>query len=494
MNSTRHKTNKLTAAIGLLGICGSMLVACGGSGESSDQVAGIGGTGIVSGKITGFGSIHVNGTKFNTNNSVFIVDGNMAATQDDLEIGMVVRLGVETENGVFTNKATDVVYDDEVQGPVAAMPVDVPGSGGSKKTFDIFGQTITIDETDTVFKDTSFTDVDNLDVLEVSGFRTSPTEITATYVKWKGVLNPGTTEVELRGTISQFSTVNENFMLDGVLISFDMNTDIEIQGGGLRDDLFVEVEGIYFDNPSIFVYAEEIEEEEDGFGDDVEDVSLQGVISNYVSIGDFEINGQQIDASSASLSPANAASLLGDEVEVEVEGAIVNSILLADELEIREGESKLKSFVFDIDLPNNRFEVHYPPLPGTIVVNTNGQTIFKDDGPMEIENFSLDQLVIGDYVEVEGIEMSGEEITANLVKRKNTGDSKLQSAVDAFDNIGFAWITILGISYNIDPTPGGTDFNGPDAATFFGQLMVGDLLEIKDDEVADGIADEVEFE
>jgi hypothetical protein len=311
--------------MGLLVTCGSILVACGGSSESSDTTAGIGGTGIVSGQITGFGSVHVNGTVFNTSNSTFIVDGNMAATQDDLEIGMVVKLEVETENGVFTNKALEVVYDDEVQGPVAATPVDVPGSGGSQKTFDIFGQTITIDEIGTIFEDTSFVDVDALDILEVSGFRTSPTEITATYVKWKEVLDPGKTEVELRGTISQFSAVNENFMLDGVLISFDMNTDIELQGGGLRNDLFVEVEGIYFDNPSVFVKAEEIEEEEEGFGDDVENISLQGVISNYVSIGDFEINGQQIDASSASLSPANAASLLGDGVEVEVEGVPTNS-------------------------------------------------------------------------------------------------------------------------------------------------------------------------
>jgi hypothetical protein len=92
MNLMQHKTNKFTAAIGLLVICGGMLVACGGSSESSDTTAGIGGTGIVSGQITGFGSVHVNGTVLSTSNSTFIVDGNMAAPQDDLEIGMVVKL------------------------------------------------------------------------------------------------------------------------------------------------------------------------------------------------------------------------------------------------------------------------------------------------------------------------------------------------------------------------------------------------------------------
>jgi len=128
MNSIRHRTNKLIAAIGLLVMCSSLLVACGGSsgGGSSDTVAGIGGTGIVSGKITGFGSVHVNGGKFEIDTSRFDVDGDTGANQDDLALGMVVQLRVETENGVFTNKAIEVVYDDEVEGPVTSVMTPDP--------------------------------------------------------------------------------------------------------------------------------------------------------------------------------------------------------------------------------------------------------------------------------------------------------------------------------------------------------------------------------
>ena len=108
-----------------------LLLACGG-GATSVILAGIGGTGIVFGEITAFGSVYVNGTRFETDQSQFIVDGN-SATQDDLRIGMLVQLQVETEDGVYTGKATSVTYDDNVQGPVAATPIVVTGSGGTEK-------------------------------------------------------------------------------------------------------------------------------------------------------------------------------------------------------------------------------------------------------------------------------------------------------------------------------------------------------------------------
>ena len=139
----------------------AMLSACGGGGGggSSDTTAGIGGTGIAVGKVTDFGSIFVNGSIFDINQAQFLVDGEEKvgqAGQDDLSIGMVVLVKAETNNGVFTGKALEVFYDDEVEGPVAATPVDVPASNGTQKTFTIFGQTITIDETGTIFEGTTF--------------------------------------------------------------------------------------------------------------------------------------------------------------------------------------------------------------------------------------------------------------------------------------------------------------------------------------------------
>ncbi|MCP4980096.1 MAG: hypothetical protein GY935_06330 [Gammaproteobacteria bacterium] len=475
--------------------CSVFIVSCGGG---SSQSAGVGGTGIttakgvVVGKVTGFGSVYVNGNRYDTTSSNFIVDGDNKADQDDLVVGMVVRLGVETENGVFTDKAIDVVYDDEVQGPVAATPVEVVGSGGSQKTFNIFGQTITIDETGTVFEGTSFVDLDVDDVVEISGFRTSPTDIGASYVEWKDTLGIGS-EIELRGEISGYVPPAQQFMLDGVVVNFDNLTDIDVNGGVLSNGLYVEVEGSYQAGSS--VYAEEIEEEEQGFGDDLDDISLQGIISNYNDLDDFEIDGQQVDASAASLSPSNVASLLANGVEVEVEGEIVSGVLIAEELELRDGDTSLKSFVSFIYPDNLRFEVSYTGLVGSILVHTNGQTLFEDESPAQVPNFSVADMGVGDFVVVEGREVM-DEVTAETVKRQDAANPDASELEGKVDMIGTgASITVLGITYGVDMATEYEGTTGPlSSIDFFNLLMVGDLVEIKDDVVADGIADKVELD
>ena len=497
MNSTRHKTNKLTAAIGLLVICSSMLVACGGSGESSDQVAGIGGTGIVSGQITGFGSIHVNGGKFETDSSLFDVDGDTGADQNDLALGMVVKLRVETENGVFTSNALEVVYDDEIEGPIETVPAfDL---SGNKKTFTILGKNFTIDQTTTIFSGTCFDGtgcVGKDDVVEISGFRTSATDVVATYVEKKGTF-PATTEVELKGNVSTPITPT-TFMLGSVTVTFDP-TDLP-SGAVLTDGQAVEVKGTYLAVNS--VDANDIEFEQEDFGDDVDDIDLQGIVLIYNGINDFFIGSQHVDASTAKFSPTSlkGMDLLG--MNIEVEGEIVAGTLIADEVEARDGDTKLRaSIIGTVNTVSNSFEVTYPVATGptTVVVKTNGQTLFEDETntPPVTVPFSLDDLMATDFVRIEGQEVGG-EVVASVVKRTDgTGqDLKLEGAVDSF--VTDSSITILGITYDVDPTPGtGTDFEGFVSSTdFFDALnpLGGDFVEIEDDNVADGVADEVELE
>jgi hypothetical protein len=488
MNSIRRNLNQFTRDICLLVVCSGLLVACGSSSDSSDTTAGIGGTGIVSGEITGFGSVHVNGGKFETDSSLFDVDGNTIASQGDLALGMVITLEVETENGVYTGNALRVFYDDEVEGPVSAVGAQV----GTTKTITVFGQTITIDETSTLFENTTFFDIAVDDVVEVSGFRVSPTQINATYLEETAEdVDFGSTEVELRGVIGSYNAgPPEMFVLDTVTVNTDGFTEVDVSGP-LQNGLNVEVKGIIQTPTSVL--AKKIEEEDEDFDDDVDDISLQGIISMFNNIADFEIDGQAINASQvspANMSPANAASLLGDGVEVEVEGDIVNSVLIADELELREGESKLRTVVSAINLANSSFEVNYPPLAGSVVVITDGQTLFEDEGPLQLPNFSLELLGIGDFVEVEGIANNG-SVNAQIVKRKNPKSSKLQGPVEAF--LTDTSITILGITYPVD-VAAEYEEGGMTSAQFFGLLQVGDLVEMEDDEPADGDADEIEFE
>jgi len=472
--------------------CSLLLSACGGSSSDSTQTAGVGGTGIVAGKTTGFGSIFVNGTRFDTDQSEFIVDGDPNATQDDLALGMYVQLRVKTLDGNIVGEAIEVMYDDEVQGPVVG--ISGTGSGETQRTFTVFGQNVTIDETSTVFDGTSFAALSDDDVVEVSGFRTSANDIIATYIEFQEGLNPGSTKVELRGTISGLAGVApiQNFQIDGVTVNTNGTTVLDLNGGILQDNLFVEVEGTYVN--ATMVTAIEIEEEENDLGNDVDEVSLQGIISNWVDIGNFEIDGQLIDARGASLSPASVAGLLDNGVEIEVEGDIVGGILIAEELELREGDSELRTTISAVDLANDRFQLEYPTL-GTVWINTDGQTLFEDEaGAMPVENMSLDQLAIGNFVKVKGIANMG-EVNAEIVKREDPDSTKIEGAVEAFDSNPSpnTSITILGIAYPIDASADYEDGTLTRAQFFGTPLRVGDIVELEDDE-PDGDADEVEFE
>jgi hypothetical protein len=244
------------------------------------------------------------------------------------------------------------------------------------------------------------------------------------------------------------------------------------------------------------VDADEIEFEEEGFDDDVDEISLQGVISNYNSDADFEIDGQAIDAIAAQFSPVGAT--LSDGLEVEVEGDIVAGVLVADELEIREGETELLAQVSpgSVKPANNSFEIYYPVVPGTVVVRVDAQTLFKDEAGT-VQNFSINDLMDDDFVKVEGREVS-DEVVAVIVKRIDPDNYKLEGAVDSFDSL--QWIQVLGIRYNVDGVTEYEDENDNTltAVEFFDQLTIsgiGTQVEIEDDKDApDGIADEVELE
>ena len=139
-NSRREPLPKAVRNFLLL-ISSAVLASCGGGGGSTDT-AGIGGTGIVVGRVSGFGSIFINDTRYTTPAGTrFVIDG-MAGSQDDLEVGMVVRIEAETENGNFTGKAIEVAYENELQGPIDTG--SIASAGANRQTFTVFGQTITL--------------------------------------------------------------------------------------------------------------------------------------------------------------------------------------------------------------------------------------------------------------------------------------------------------------------------------------------------------------
>jgi len=467
----------------------SLLFSC---GDPITTQAGISGTGIVVGIITGFGSVFVNGIEFETDNSSFDVDGNTLATQNDLEIGMVVTINGSIDENGLTGTASSIVFDDEIEGPINSEPVVVSGSDNSQKTLSVLGFTITIDKLNTVFKDTTFDTLTINDIVEVSGFRTASNQISATLVKKTDDFQPGQSEVELKATISEFSAANSSFKLTDTLVNFDSNTTIE-GNIPLADGLFVEVKGILESANVITASKIEIEDEDSQFDEDSGTISLQGIISDFNSLSDFKINGQAIDASNALLMPADADSQLENGIKVEVEGSILNGILQADKLELRQGKIKLETTVSSVDLTTKEILLEIPMSTSTLLISTDNTTQLNDQTEVDIDPLTLADLSSGDFLEIEARELNG-NIIATQIKRNEIDDFVLQGVVDSIEPE--TSVTILGISYSVDPDTQyeDTEENPLQAAAFFNLLKLGDFIKIKDEISADGIADKISFE
>jgi hypothetical protein len=490
------------------------LSGCGGGG-GSDVVGGIGGTGkIASGTITGFGSIFVNGVEYNTDSASIAVDDS-SATESDLRVGMVVTVTGTVSDS--TGTASSVVYDNEVEGPVSGLPDPLP-AGATTLTFTVLGTDVVIDATGTIFDDSSpgfaFDSIDNGDVVEISGFFDALGVLRATYIQRTGTLDPGITEVQLKGTVSGATgaggtaSFGESFTVNGITVNIlDVNsTDLSAVPGGLViDGMFVEVKGLWVNANT--VDASRIEEEDTTLGDDGDDVSVEGLVSGFTDLGAiFFVNGQPVDATTATLEPGTLQ--LANDLRVEAEGTINSSgILIAEKIESRGGDVELQAQVNGIEVTNTSLNEGNITLllvvqgPQTLVVQTNSRTQF-DDKTDTVDPMRLADIAVGDYLEIRGFVDDGGAVVATEVRRDGLDgddlsgeDVVLQGPVSS--SITNTSITILGVTFSTDAS---TEFENLleqpiSSSEFYGFLGSGTLVKLKDDSVpGDGIADEASLE
>jgi hypothetical protein len=319
-------------------VVSALIVACGGGGGGSVAGGGIGGTGITSGTVTGFGSVFVNGIEFETDGASRDVDDEIDISNgfdDDtvLGIGMVVTIyGTVNDDGV-TGTADRIEYDDEVEGPVTGEQDD---GDPNTRTFNIFNVTVVIDRTTTVFASTDYGDLAENDLLEVSGYFDADGKLLATRVEGKDKLVLGVSEVEIKGEVSSFDSNSSTFELlelDGIVITFDNATVFEDLPDTVANGQFVEVKGTVFEDS---IFASRIELEDEGFGYDVDRISIEGIVTDFIDISNFRVSGQRVNASNAAFDPSSLKTSLADGDRVEVEGALVDGILKAKELEFED--------------------------------------------------------------------------------------------------------------------------------------------------------------
>jgi len=468
------KTQIKKSHLAIAALSALLITACGVGGG----LAGIGGSGYIStGTITSFGSVFVNGVEFETGSSTFEIE-DVSGTQADLRIGMVVEVTGSINGDGITGDATHIKYGDDLQGPVTNL-----NAGASTSSFKIFGNDVVVSNVSTSFEDVTFATIAEGNVLEVSGFYDQNNVLQASYIAFKSASANADSIVEIKGRITDLT--GSNFFIQGVSVNAS-SAILEDLPDGLQEDLFVEVKGKLNNN---IIDATEIESE-DSFSEET-GVELEGIVTRYNSISDFDVNDQRVDATSANLSPANLVLNLGDKVEIQ--GQLSNGVFIASEVETREGSAGVGAKVSEVNIEANSFSVEV--LPGQfITVQLTTATRMKDDLGEENEddNLLLTELNPGiDFVNVQGFESARDTITATEVKRESeVKPTELEGVVTAESESGF---TVLGVTYPVDINTSYSEVE--DNAAFLLLTTLNEtVISISDETPEDGFADSVEIE
>jgi len=412
------KRNGLSKAIKLVmaGTLVAGLAACGGggSGSSGSVEASAANQGTSVGAVTGFGSVYVNGTRFTTDGRVSSDDG--LEREDQLDKGMVLKVRGSWD-GRGEGRADNISYDDTLRGPLTGATWDASASTGE---LNLLGQSIALAK-ETVFRGATPEQLaanPTTYQVRISGWRLDDGSFRASYVGARviGLDFDDDNEVELEGVVQNLDAVARTFTINGFSIDYQLaRGDDDFDLDDLRDGMAVEVEGYLQDG---ILMAKEIDDEDDLFDDD-DDVEISGDLYDYdASARTFRINGVQVQIDSDTDFDDISAGSLQDGVFVKVEGDFRNGVLLAEEIEGREGDDEVEGRIEQIDLASEVLIV------SGVRVQLTASTLIDDDDDDDGRRNRVDDInafMVGDYVEVEGRRRDG-YLEAFTIEREDDDD------------------------------------------------------------------------
>ena len=399
-----NEPRRLARTIALL--AAALLTACGGGGggDEPDQVGGIdrGGRTISQGPVTGFGSVIVNGVRYSTTGATITIDGQ-PGTEAQLRVGQVVRVeGTVDANGT-TGVASSISFDDDVEGVVQSID-------RAAARFVVLGQTVQVGPA------TSFDDsivprsLDGLQVgdrVEVSGLVGADGVIAATRIE----SSAATGAVEVKGTASAVDTAARRFTINGLTVDYSTATLEGFAGGQPANGDLVEAHGTV--NGSGVLVATRLERRSASLaGTTDDDADLEGLVTRFVTATDFDVAGQRVTTTAATRYEGGTAANLALDVNVEVEGGFdAGGRIVATRIEFRRASDlELAAVVESVNLASNSLV-----LLG-VTVRVNSLTRFEDQSDAQVEHFGLDDLRVGDYVEVRAYD-DGSGLVATLLER-----------------------------------------------------------------------------
>ena len=433
-----------------------LIAACGGGGggSSGGVTAGIDRGGIVTatGSITGFGSVHVNGVHYVTTGATITLDDN-PGSESDLRVGQVVRIEGRLDQDGINGTATRVIFDDEVEGPVQSIDL-------ANSRMVVLGRTVQV-STQTSFDDSisprSLEGVAVGDRIEVSGRVATTGVVEATRIERKTAQS----SVEVKGTIGSLDTNARSFALGQLTVSY---ASAQLNGfasgqpaNGDRVEAFGTVDG------SGVLVATRIEKESGGSaGNADEQADYEGLITSFVSATDFSVAGQRVTTTASTAYEGGTASSLALDVPVEVEGRFnASGVIVATKVQFRrDSDTEFSGRVDSVNAAGNSLVVF------GVTIRVNSLTRFEDHSGADVQQFSLANVAVGDYVEVDAYNDGSGLLATKLERDDNQGEVQLEGVAQ---NVAAPNFTVGGVAVTTDGNTEFRDTNGVtiNAAAFF---------------------------
>lgn len=457
----------------ICGVVGTacLFAACGGGGgggaaagsgvgDGGGPSAGIDRGGVtspteISGAINAFGSVVIGGLRFDTGNALFTIDGD-AGSERDLRIGEVVRLRGERGDGGDAT-AMRVELDHGVSGVVES--IDLAG-----RRLTVLGQSVRVDGAtsfDPAFSPRSLDGVAPGDGVAVSGFLDADGAWRATRIE-----RSAGGELRLRGVVSNVDTAAARFDVNALTVDYGQSMLDRFASGAPEDGNFVQITGSRLEQGVLSADSVLRRERSPlaGRDDDADaeyDAVLQGFVTRFVDVGDFDVDGQAVAAGAQTIIVNGALADLALNSRLQVDGTIgSDGRLSADRIRFdRPGSVRIEAPVEAVDAAAGTLTVL------GIDVHVDALTRMEDVSAAGVRVFGLAQLSPGDAVELRGFEDpsgSGRLVVTRLEREDDDDDDvEVVGPVASVDEPEFS---IAGIRIL---TTAATEFDDVDRSAFF---------------------------
>jgi hypothetical protein len=375
----------LLAALGLLAGCGG--VDSGGTGTGSDSTLAVG-------SITGFGSIIVNGVRYDDALAAISDDDGVVRTNAELRLGMnaeVIASAVSVVDGVATASASSIRVRSMIEGPIESIDL----AAGQLVAI---GQNVLVVDS-TVFDLGAAVPLAVGDLIEVHAtLDVARSRYVATRIERRAAL----ARYKLRGTVNELDPVGRTLRMGALRIDWSGVAPADpasTLAPGRMLQVMLAPTPATGTRTALSIRADMLPLA------DRDRVELEGRVTAFTSITEFQVDGVPVDARGARFDGGAAGLVQG--AKVEVKGSLRSGVLLAIEVEVEDDAGGDQSFelhgsIESVDAAAMRFVVR------GVTVGWTANTRFDSGSPADL---AADRLV-----EVLGrLSSDGQAVDATLI-------------------------------------------------------------------------------